>query len=66
MEKISWTDRSCEKEVLHRVQEERNILHTVKRRKTNWIGHFLRRNCLLKHCIKGKIEGVIEMTDRQG
>jgi hypothetical protein len=26
----------------------------------------LRRNCLLKHCIKGKIEGVIEMTDRQG
>jgi hypothetical protein len=27
-------------EVLHRVKEERNILHTVKRRNTNWISHF--------------------------
>jgi hypothetical protein len=26
-------------EVLHRVKEERNILHTVKRRQANWIGH---------------------------
>jgi hypothetical protein len=26
-------------EVLHRVNEERNIVHTVKRRKANWIGH---------------------------
>jgi hypothetical protein len=29
----------------------------MKRRKTNWIGHILRRNCLLKHVIAGKIEG---------
>jgi ribosomal 50S subunit-associated protein YjgA (DUF615 family) len=42
--------RSCEnEEVLHRVKEERNIVHTIKRRKANWIGHILRRNCLLKH-----------------
>jgi hypothetical protein len=33
--------------VLHGVKEERNILHTVRRRKANWIGHILRRNCLL-------------------
>jgi hypothetical protein len=25
--------------------------------KINWIGHRLRRNCLLKHVIEGKIEG---------
>jgi hypothetical protein len=31
------------------VKEERNIVHTIKRRKANWIGHILRRNCLLKH-----------------
>jgi hypothetical protein len=41
---------------LHKVKEERNILHTIKRRKANWIGHILRRNCLLKHVIEGKIE----------
>jgi hypothetical protein len=40
-------------EVLHRVKEERNIVHTVKRRKANWIGHILRRNCLLKHVTEG-------------
>jgi hypothetical protein len=54
---ISWTDRGRNEEVLHRVQEERNILHTVKRRKANWIGHILRKNCLLKHVIEGQIEG---------
>jgi hypothetical protein len=57
MEKISWTDHVRSEEALHRVIEERNIIHTVKRRKANWIGHILRRNCLLKHIIKGKIEG---------
>jgi hypothetical protein len=55
MGKISWTDR-VRNEVLHRVKEERNILLIIKRRKANWIGHILRRNCLLKHVIKGKIE----------
>jgi hypothetical protein len=51
------------KEVLYRVKEERNILHTIKRRKANWIGHILRRNCLLKHVIKGKLE---RRTGRRG
>jgi hypothetical protein len=54
MEKISWTDR-VRNEVLHRVKEDRKILHRIKRRKANWIGHILRRNCLLKHVIEGKI-----------
>jgi hypothetical protein len=65
MEKISWTDR-VRNEVLHRVKEERNILHTIKRRKGNWIGHILHRNCLLKHVIEGKLEERIEMTGRGG
>jgi hypothetical protein len=66
MAKFSWTDRVRNEEVLHRVKEERNIVHTVKRRKANWIGHILRRNCLLKHVIEGKLEGRIEMTGRRG
>jgi hypothetical protein len=48
------------------VKEERNIVHTIKRRKANWIGHILRRNRLLKHVIEGKLEGRIEMTGRRG
>jgi hypothetical protein len=35
MKNISWTDRVRNEEVLHRVKEERNILHTIKRRKAN-------------------------------
>jgi hypothetical protein len=66
LEKISWTDRVRNEDVLQRVKEERNILHTIKRRKANWIGHILRRNCLLKHMIEGKLEGRIEMTGRRG
>jgi hypothetical protein len=56
MEKSSWTHRVRNEEVLHRVKEERNIVHTIKIRKANWIGHILRRNCLLKHVIKENIE----------
>jgi hypothetical protein len=63
---ISWTDRVRSEEVLHRVNEERNILHTIQRRKANWIGHILRRNCLLKHVIEGKLDGTIEMAGRRG
>jgi hypothetical protein len=54
------------KEVLHRVKEERNIVHTIKRRKANKIGHILRRNCLLKHVFLVKIEGRIEVEERRG
>jgi hypothetical protein len=64
MEKVKWTDRVRNEEVLHRVKEDRNILHTVKRRKGNCIGHILRRNCLLKHVTKRKIEGRIEVKGR--
>jgi hypothetical protein len=56
MERISWTDRVRNEEVLHRVKEERNILHTIKRMKANWVGRILRRNCLLKAVIEGKLE----------
>ena len=60
-------DRSCKKwRTLGRVKEERNVLHTIKRRKANRIGHILRRNCLLRHVIEGKIEGMIEVTGRRG
>ena len=66
MEKISWTDRVRCEVLLHRVKQERNILHTVKRRKDKWIGHILYRNCLLKHATEGEPERMIEVTGRRG
>jgi hypothetical protein len=66
MEKIIWTDHVRNEEVLLRVKEQRNILHEIRKRKSNWIGHILRRNCILQRVIKGKIQGGIEVTGRQG
>ena len=52
-------------EVSRRVKGDRNILHTIKIRKANWIGYILRWNCLLQHVIEGKLEGRIEVTGRR-
>jgi hypothetical protein len=38
----------------------------VNRRLTNWIGHILRRNCLVQQVIEGKIKGEIDVTGRRG
>jgi len=64
MEKISWTNHVINEEVMLRVKEQRNILHEISTRKANWIGHILRRNCLLKQVIGGKIKEGIEVTGR--
>ena len=66
MEKIIWTDYVRNEGVLLRVNEQRNILHEIRKRKANWIGHILRRNCLLKQVIEGKIKGEMDVTRRQG
>jgi len=63
MEKISWTDRVRNEEVLDSVKDEKHILHT-NRRTSNWIGDML-RNCILKHIIEGKMETKTEMTGRR-
>jgi len=66
MKKISWTDHVRNEEVLLRVKEQRSILHEISKRKANWIGHILHRNCLLQQVIEGKIKGGIEVTGRRG
>ena len=38
----------------------------IRKRKANWIGHILRRNCLLKQDIEGKIKGEMEVIRRRG
>jgi hypothetical protein len=66
MEKIIWTDLVGNEEVLLRVKKQRNILHEISKSKANWIGHILRRNCLLQGVIEGTIKGETEVTGRRG
>ena len=65
MEKISWTDHVRNKEVLLTVNEQKNILQEIRKRKANWIGHILHRNCLLKQVIEGKIKWEMEVARRR-
>jgi hypothetical protein len=58
MEKISWTDR--EKEIRSNTQSHGGEKYP------NWIGHILRRCCLLKDFTEGKLEGRIKETERRG
>ena len=55
VEKTRWIDHVRNEEVLQGIKAERNIPQTAKRM-ANWIGHFLGRNCFLKHFIEGKIQ----------
>jgi hypothetical protein len=66
MGKISWTEHVTSEEILLKIKEKRNIPHGISKRKANWIDHILRRNCLLRQVIEGKIKGGIEMTGRRG
>ena len=49
--------------VLERVGEGR-MLELIKKRKRNWLGHWLRRNCLLKDALEGLVNGK-EVRDRR-
>ena len=62
LEKIRCVDQVRNEEVLQRAKEEENILHAIKRRKTNWVGYILCGNCLLKDVI----EEIIERTEVAG
>jgi hypothetical protein len=65
MRTLSWTD-PVRNEVLLTVKEHRNSLLEISKREAHWIGHILRRNCLLQRVIEGKIKGGIGVTGRRG
>jgi hypothetical protein len=64
-EKVFFICNKCAFKIV-RVNEQRNILHEIRKRKANWTGHILRRNCLLEQVIEGKIKGQIAVTRRRG
>src|SRR6218665_113598 len=57
MEKTSWRDMKTNEEVLQMVQEKRNLMDVIWRRKKNWIGHILRGESLLEEVIEGRMIG---------
>src|SRR5688572_29384839 len=57
MEKISWTDKVTNEDVLRRVGIERQLIYMLRGRKKSWIGHVLRGNSLLKEVLEGRMEG---------
>jgi hypothetical protein len=62
---LIWTDHVRNDELLG-VKKQRNVLYEIRKRKAYWIGHILRRNCILQRVIEWKIKGGIEVTGRQG
>jgi len=52
--------------MMYCLESRRRRIHEIRKRKANWIGHILRRNCRLQRVTEGKIQGVIEVTGRQG
>lgn len=57
--KIPWTDHATNMAVLQTLNKDRELLHTIKVRKTSYLGHILRNNkyYLPQLVVKGKIEG---------
>jgi hypothetical protein len=58
MENIKWSDKVTNEQVLERIGEKRTLLNNILRRKANWMGHILRRNCLLHDSIEGPMTEV--------
>jgi len=57
IENISWKEKMTNSEVLTRVNEKRELLSTVLRRKGKWLGHIIRGESLVKDVIEGRIPG---------
>ena len=65
MEKLKWPEKVTNEQVLERIGEKRTLLNDILRTKTNWTGHILRRNCLLRDAIEEqmtKVKGVGRRT----
>ena len=57
IERVKMERQNNKAVVLERVREGRTMLELIKQRKRNWLGHWLRRNCLLKDALEGMVNG---------
>ena len=51
MQRVKWTDKIKNAVVLERLGKGRIMLELIKKRKRNWLGHWLGRNCLFKNAL---------------
>ena len=58
MEKKKWSEKVTNEQVIDRIGEKRTLPNNTIRRKANWIGHILTRNCLLHDAIEGQMTEV--------
>jgi hypothetical protein len=64
MEKIKWSEKVTNEQVLGHIGETRTLLNNILRRKANWIDHILRRNFLLQITeVKGVGRRRIQLLD---
>ena len=64
MEKTKWSEKVTNEQVLDRIGEKWTLLKNTLHKNVNWIGHFLRRNCLLHDAIEGQMMEVKEVGTR--
>ena len=57
MESVKWADKIKNAIVLERVGEGRIMLELIRKRKSNWLGHWLRRDSLLNDDLEGMVNG---------
>jgi len=56
MERVSWTDKITNEEILNKVREKRQT-SVIRNGKKNRIGHELRGEGLLREVMEGRMEG---------
>ena len=57
MQKVRWSERRTNEEVLEMVDEKRSLMDRIIRSKKKWIGHIVRGDGLLKEVIEGRMDG---------
>ena len=64
MEKIKWSEEVTNEQG-DRIGEKRTLLYNILLKKATWIGHILRRNCLLHDSIEGQMTEMKEVGRRR-
>ena len=65
MGKIKWSEKVTNEQFLDLIGEKKTLINNILRRKANWIGHILRRNCLLHGTIEGQMTEVKRVVRRR-
>lgn len=55
---VSWQDHIKNTEILRRIKE-RKIINVMTKRRGTWIGHCMRKRCLLVDELEGLVNGKI-------